>query len=258
MKKIAIDRAPNSRYKIIMNELCKVLPNGSVSGCTILDIGDFKPHFPLYLKDQGALVTVLDIGFTEKAKRLYYDNDITMKTYDLNEARNERFDVPDHSVDIVFFLEVIEHLKCSPKYVFKELERVMKPDGLLVLGTPNAARLSSRLRFLCGRHPHQFSLEPFYFGAERFLNHRREYLIDEINAILNWEGFDLISKINFNGSIEDHHKQNRFLSCIYLFVTLFFPRLRWLYMVIARKARVRSEIHVKLPSYVEEDSHVKK
>ncbi len=41
----------------------------------------------------------------------------------------------DHSVDMVFLLEVLEHLD-HPKAALKEIKRIVKPGGYIILGVP--------------------------------------------------------------------------------------------------------------------------
>jgi len=56
------------------------------------------------------------------------------------------FDLPftDNAFDCLISSEVIEHIPAGPK-PFLEMSRVLKEDGLLILGTPDYGRLSWRL-----------------------------------------------------------------------------------------------------------------
>ncbi len=234
----------SKRYKQILGALQHHLPENGLKSMRILDIGEYHEELPLYLQAQDATVTVLDLDFRETVERCYKDHGIQFHACNLNELPAKP--IPTKGpYDIVIWLEVIEHLKCSPKYVFAELERLLKPNGILIMGTPNAARLSSRLRLLGGRHPYLFSIKPSYYGAENFVGHRREYLIGEIDQILAWEGFSPLERIFFNGTREDHGKQPLCLVLPYLCITWLFPRLRWHYIVIARKTGARQEQDVQ-------------
>lgn len=53
----------------------------------------------------------------------------------------------DHSFDLVFSVEVIEHLT-NPYDFIEECKRVLKPGGTLILSTPNINNLQSKLRYL--------------------------------------------------------------------------------------------------------------
>lgn len=55
--------------------------------------------------------------------------------------------------DVVLFLEVLEHLVDTDAAV-QNLHRLLKPDGLLVLSTPNLAAWYNRIFLLLGMQPH--------------------------------------------------------------------------------------------------------
>jgi 2-polyprenyl-3-methyl-5-hydroxy-6-metoxy-1,4-benzoquinol methylase len=220
------------RYQAIMDSLEHYTPSSGFSNLKILDVGDYYPDLPVYLAKKGGTVSVLDFDCQVDTQKIYFGFNIKFYSCDLNEVKDVPIPVEDQ-FDIIIWLEVIEHLKCSPKYIFKEFSRLLKPGGLLVLGTPNAGRLSSRLRCLMGRHPYNPSLEPFYFGAEKFVGHRREYFIQEIDMMLNWNAYDILDRIHFNGTISDHKKKGLLRSAAYLALTFFFKHFRWLYIVIA-------------------------
>lgn len=233
----------SKRYQIILKHLSEYLPNG-LEGLKMLDVGDYYPNLPLYLRNKAAEVSVLDLDAPEITLNLYRKSGIKFISFDLNLTQETPIPI-EEKYDIILWLEVIEHLKCSPKYVLKEFDRLLKFGGILVLGTPNAARLSARIRYLLGRNPSMFSIDAFYFGAEKFLGHRREYFIYEIDEILKWEGFTILDPIYYNGSLSDHTKQPWFLTIPYLIISFLFKNLRWLYIPIAQKTRARVEKEVE-------------
>lgn len=53
---------------------------------------------------------------------------------------------PDHSFEAIFSTEGIEHLENHFSFL-REMCRVLKPGGILVLTTPNITALRSRVRF---------------------------------------------------------------------------------------------------------------
>lgn len=53
----------------------------------------------------------------------------------------------DNSFDLVTFTEVIEHVE-HHQDVLREIHRVLKDDGYLIVTTPNILNIKSRLRFL--------------------------------------------------------------------------------------------------------------
>ena len=53
----------------------------------------------------------------------------------------------DKSYDIVYAIEVIEHLE-NPVDFIKEVYRVLRPDGRFIITTPNVLNINSRLSYL--------------------------------------------------------------------------------------------------------------
>ena len=91
---------------------------------------------------------------------------ISATAADINQERLEfiqadmeqKLPFPDQHFDIVTCCEGIEHV-FSPFNLFSELNRVLKPGGILVITTPNTQNLYSRIQFLLTGYPFQF--DPF-------------------------------------------------------------------------------------------------
>ncbi|TGL90679.1 class I SAM-dependent methyltransferase [Leptospira congkakensis] len=94
-----------------------------------LDIGSSFGGFLESAKEEGFFVQGVEIS--EYASR--YANTIGVPTFngDLIEAK-----FPDHHFNVVTMIEVIEHIE-NPNLFFKELVRILKPGGLLLLQTAN-------------------------------------------------------------------------------------------------------------------------
>lgn len=104
------------------------------------------------------------------------------------DAESETFPFPDASFDGVLFCEMIEHLFIDPAAVLAESYRVLKPNGWLLLTTPNLTSYWSILRAVKGGHPMEHSkyFHPKHGGA---IQHTREYGFWEIVSLLESAGF---------------------------------------------------------------------
>jgi hypothetical protein len=80
--------------------------------------------------------------------------------------------------------EVLEHLYTAPQLVLGFVKSLLRPNGFLILQTPNAASLPKRLKLFFGRHPYEkIRTDP------RNPGHYREYTISELRALAEEFGF---------------------------------------------------------------------
>lgn len=103
--------------------------------------------------------------------------------FDLNDAmRVDR--IPDQRrFDLIVFAETIEHLHAAPELVLHLLGAMLKPGGLIVCQTPNAAAVHKRLKLLAGLHPYErIRID------ERNPGHFREYTKAELVAMARVAG----------------------------------------------------------------------
>jgi SAM-dependent methyltransferase len=70
--------------------------------------------------------------------------DVPITQLDLN---THPLPYPDESFDLVTCSEVLEHVE-NYRAVLREIRRVLKPGGLMVITTPNILNMKSRLRYL--------------------------------------------------------------------------------------------------------------
>ncbi|HEY8475316.1 MAG TPA: class I SAM-dependent methyltransferase [Chloroflexota bacterium] len=68
---------------------------------------------------------------------------------------NEAIPLPTASVDLALSIETIEHLEAPFRFV-RELARVTRPGGLVIITTPNVHAIRSRLKYLATGLPTLF------------------------------------------------------------------------------------------------------
>jgi SAM-dependent methyltransferase len=145
------------RHEIVYLEATSWLFHGSV----VLDVGCGEGYGTALLAGQQAKVIGVDYDpmAAAHAARRYRDIRVVR-------ANAVALPCADNRVDAVFGLQVIEHLWDQPGFL-RECRRVLRPDGVLMLSTPNRLTFSR--------------------GLERPLNpcHTREFDPDELTAALN-------------------------------------------------------------------------
>jgi|GEM_PF-811956 len=123
------------RLRSIGSILRKFIRPGSI----VLDAGSGQSIFYLLKNPFQSRICCVDLsfqGFTPNQGK----NDLI---YLLGSLSHLPFG--KETFDLIFSGEVIEHLS-DPEMVLHQFSRLLKPDGILVLTTPNASRLSNRIR----------------------------------------------------------------------------------------------------------------
>lgn len=126
-----------------------------VKGKIVLDAACGEGYGSAILSESAQSVTGIDIDLQtilEAQKKYQKDN---LQFFQANIA-----EIPfkDASVDVVISFETIEHVNYELQKLFlKEIKRVLKPDGLLVMSTPNKRVYSDLFDY-----QNQFHIKEFY------------------------------------------------------------------------------------------------
>jgi glycosyltransferase involved in cell wall biosynthesis/SAM-dependent methyltransferase len=180
-------------HKTRLARTLEITPRGGLSD-RILEMG-------AYLQITPALRTKLGYG---EVRGCYYgrlgrvDHRVATSTQgetfacdiDHFDAEKDRFPYPDEHFSTVLCCELIEHLFEDPMHLMSEVNRILKPEGHLVLTTPNIAALRGVAAILQGYHPGFFHayIRPAESG-EVDARHNREYTPREIHKLLEISGF---------------------------------------------------------------------
>jgi hypothetical protein len=144
----------------------------------VLDVG--LSAFVIVLRERySQRVDTLDLIPAEGGPRGYQQEGAQSGehfVFDLNQLEGGHVKPPNMPrYDVVLFCEVLEHLRLSPRYVFRFLESLLKPTGVLVVQTPNAAAIGKRVKLMAGRNPYGLIGED-----PRNPLHFREYTLEEL------------------------------------------------------------------------------
>lgn len=121
---------------------------------------------------------------------------------------SENVPLPDDSVQLVFALEIIEHLT-SPFHLLAEAYRLLRSGGHVVLTTPNVTRIGNVFKLLIGRTPNDRLAPPGYNNPDdEWRPHAREYAMHELAEMLCQTGFDIAEARFFLGEDTQECRQS--------------------------------------------------
>lgn len=117
----------------------------------ILDIASGSGYGTKILAETAKYVYGVDVNTTavNYSKKHYAAKNIEYIVGD-----GESIPLDDNSVDVVVTFETIEHIKDYKKFL-DEVDRILKPDGLLLVSTPNDVEFAEGNHF----HLHEFTYE---------------------------------------------------------------------------------------------------
>jgi SAM-dependent methyltransferase len=115
---------------------------------TLVDIGCFNGSLSARFRRFAGRVIGLDVhveALKEAEKK-------GIETICFDVASGQRSPLPDACADVIVCADVIEHL-IEPRHLMNEARRLLKPDGVMLLSTPNMGYWLSRIRLVMGRAP---------------------------------------------------------------------------------------------------------
>lgn len=168
IEKFKLDESSDNIHHLKRNFESFRLVSDSYVG-RILDVGG-HPIFPLTFSMKELL----------NHKGFYYV-DRSMVNIEMN-----KLPYPDNYFDTVTCFEVLEHLNEDPAFAVKEMNRVLKKDGRLIISVPNSHSRTTLSFFLTGK---QASLFPFFSPKVKNHIHTREYNVLEMNRLIEEHGF---------------------------------------------------------------------
>jgi SAM-dependent methyltransferase len=105
---------------------------------------------------------------------------------------SETFPLKTSHFDAVFFGDTIEHL-VDPDVAVGEIARILKPEGIFILTTPNLASLANRFSLLFGFAPTNYHpsnrRHGTLFGVKNASWHKSVFTIGAMKGFLKEHGF---------------------------------------------------------------------
>ncbi len=190
-----------------------------VAGKTVLDVAAGEGYGSALLGRTAAAVTGVDLDpeAVAHARRKYPQHNLTFLPGSASEIP-----IPGrHLFDVIVSFETIEHLTSDSQHRFAaEITRLLKPNGLLLMSTPDRLIYTEKNQHHNPFHLQEFSLEEFsaylahYFSNVRLLCQRVypcSYIWDPLETPTRYTEYQLELS---NGGLEPvlgDHKENLYL-----------------------------------------------
>lgn len=171
-------------------------------GKTVMDLGAGIYWFDPLMKFLGARPVLVDdygggggVDNTDRtaAQDLLrrYRDDLGMEMHE-QDILTQRLPAEDATIDGVTCFHCLEHWHNSPKKLFGEIRRVLKPGGFLFLATPNAANIRKRFSVLLGGN-NWSPLAEWYHEEPVFRGHVREPIVADLHRLCEWNGLEVVA-----------------------------------------------------------------
>jgi 2-polyprenyl-3-methyl-5-hydroxy-6-metoxy-1,4-benzoquinol methylase len=231
----------HSQYESILLDFNEIFSDNETPS-RVLEISSFLGVIDIALAKMGFDVYTYDIPEFQnntQLKKLYSEYNVHHSFGYIKDIWKTGLPYPDNHFDAVIFSEVIEHLNMNPLPVLQEINRILKPDGILYITTPNQVNLFNRIIILLGgsiRNSISTSKTQIDQSQKTICGiHWREYTLKELVEILEITGFS-IKKYSFSNNTK---KNTSLLIDICDFFNLFFPSFNNSITVIGKKEEYR-------------------
>ena len=124
----------------------------------VLDIGSGVGYGAKILAEEASRVVAVDLS--EEAVR-YASSEYAAGNIEMMVGDAQDLPLANDSVDVVVSFELVEHLQSQQAHLL-EISRVLKPEGLTVISTPNRVFYSQESNQANPFHTREFDFQEFY------------------------------------------------------------------------------------------------
>lgn len=179
------------RVRLMLTDLARLVPKGG----EVFEPGCGNGFISYLASRTGYRVTATDAWTPPERGELFRSVDVLSFQSNFNDL-DPWPGIPDCKFDAVLFGEVFEHLLNHPLGLLKQIHRVLKPGGTMILTTPNPSTLANAIRVLLDRQSlwgtDDFAMQPKFRDGAVIDNgdiHYREYRACELRTYLAQAGF---------------------------------------------------------------------
>ncbi len=222
-KKIMKEGNPNKYYKNLdcnrKRFFVDIIEKMIINNTKVLDVGSYPFAMMKSLFKKG-----IDIYGVDKQ---YSNRKLVDRIFNCD-IQKEKFPFKDNTFDIVILSEVIEHLGENPIFCIREIRRVLKENGILILSTDNNHRFDSYIKFLFYmKTGYYYNIRKIYENG--FMGHIKEYSFKEIEEVFINEGFEKLLGKYISFEIVKNKKFSFLTNLIYKFIPIFRPKLFFIF-----------------------------
>lgn len=175
----------------------------------VLDIACGEGYGSNILSKYSKNVIGVDISVQviDHAKKKYVNNNLIFKVGDVTDIPLE-----NNIVDVVVSFETLEHIK-DHEGMFREIKRVLKPNGIIIISTPEKKNYSDNSEYINEFHEKELYLNEFKSLIEKFFNFSKFLFQNKIHGSLIIPETLIAKEINFSeGDFDSLKKSNNFKS----------------------------------------------
>lgn len=220
------------RFIRIVNTINKLLETDTnKETIKILDFASHTGVLGILLKTFGYDIYCIDLDQVIQGNLgNYTKNDLKVQCLNNNW---DKLPYLDNYFDCLVFSEVLEHLYESPIKYLEEFFRILRPNGYLIITTPNVMRIENKIKFLFGINIYQ-DIKRYCYNP-RYTLHFREYSKKDLQTLLG----EYLNYKNIRLHLFDYlggrTKFRRFVQKTMSPLNSIFPMFKSCFLVVAQK-----------------------